>query len=64
MTRIRIPENAGRDFQIVVARAGNYAITNNKTGKNKVFIPCRDKAHAEEILKKLEEGNYEGEIWA
>jgi hypothetical protein len=63
MTRIQIPENAGKDFQIVVARAGNYAITNNKTGKNKVFIPCRDKAHAEEILEKLKKADHEGEIW-
>lgn len=63
MSRIRIPKNAGSEFQILVARAGNYAVTNNKTGKNKLFVPCRDREQAEEILRKLKEKDHQGEIW-
>lgn len=61
--RIRIPKQAGAEFQIVVARAGNYAISNNKTGTNKVFIPCRDREQAEEILRRLQVDNRPDEIW-
>jgi hypothetical protein len=63
MSRIRIPENAGADFEILIARAGNYAVSNNKTGKNKVFIPCRDREQAEDLLRKLKEKDHDGEIW-
>ena len=63
MARIQIPENAGTDFHILIARAGNYAVWNNKTGKHKVFIACRDREQAEEILRKLKEKEHDGEIW-
>ena len=63
MSRIQIPENAGSEFHILIARAGNYAVSNNKTGKNKVFIPCRDREQAEGLLRKLNEKDHDGEIW-
>ena len=63
MARIQIPKNAGSDFRILIARAGNYAVWNNKTGKNKVFIACRDREQAEAVLRKLREKDYDREIW-
>jgi hypothetical protein len=63
MARIRIPKNAGAEFEIIVAMAGNYAVWNHKTGKNKLLIPCRDKEQAEEILRVLKEKDHNGEIW-
>jgi hypothetical protein len=62
MTRIRIPKNAG-EFRIIVARAGNYAVCNDKTGKNKMIIHCRDHEQAENILKRLQEKDYDEDIW-
>ncbi len=62
MTRIRIPKNAG-EFRIIIARAGNYAVWNNKTGKNKLFIPCKNKAQAEEILRRLRKRDHNDEMW-
>lgn len=63
MARIQIPKNAGTDFHILIARAGNYAVWNNKNGKNKIFIACRDREQAEEVLRKLKEKDHDGEIW-
>ena len=60
--RIYIPKHAG-EFSIFVARAGNYAVRNDKTGKNQLIIPCRDREHAEEILRRLKEKDYDGELW-
>lgn len=62
MARIQIPDNVGECI-IIVAKAGNYAVTNSKTGKNKLFIPCRDKEQAEKILQQLNEKDHHGEIW-
>ena len=62
MGRLRIPKNAG-EFKIGVASAGNYIVWNNKSGKNKVLIPCRDKKQAESIWKQLNEKDHDGEIW-
>ena len=62
MARIHVPENAG-EFSIFFARGGNYAVKNDKTGKNQLIIPCRDKVHAEQILRRLKEKDHDGEIW-
>lgn len=62
MARIKIPKNLG-EVRIIIARAGNYAVCNDKTGKNQLIIACRDKAQAEEILRRLKEKDHDGELW-
>ena len=62
MPRIRIPDNVG-ECEIVVAMAGNYAVSNGKTGKNRLWIVCRDRQHAEEVLRRIKERDHDGEIW-
>ena len=62
MARIQIPDNAG-EFSVFIARAGNYAVRNDKTGKSQLIIPCRNEEHAEEILRRLKEKDHDGEIW-
>ena len=54
MPRIRVPKNAGH-FSIDIAYAGNYIVTNDKSGGNSIIIPCRDQEQAEELCKKLNE---------
>jgi hypothetical protein len=61
MPRIRVPKNVG-PYHILVASAGNYAVWNRRRGKNKVYIVCRDRAHAEEICQRLNGGEH-GEMW-
>jgi hypothetical protein len=58
----QIPKYPGKDFKIITAYAGNPLVINGKTGKNKVRIPCRSWSDAERVLKKLIEGDHNGEI--
>lgn len=62
MPRYRIPKNAGL-FHVVIAMAGNYAVANDKTGGNKIVVPCRDEATAKELCRKLNDEDHDGEIW-
>jgi hypothetical protein len=56
-----IPDKAG-PYRIVTAMAGNPLVTNDKTGKKRVNIACRDHAQAEEVCRRLNEGEHNGSI--
>lgn len=60
--RIRVPENVG-ECEVVVAMAGNYAVCNRKSGKNRLWIVCRDREQAEEVLRRIKEHDHDGELW-
>jgi hypothetical protein len=62
MPRHRIPKDAGT-FEVIRARAGNWAVWNNRRGKNRVWIVCRDKPHAEEVRDRLNAQDRPDEIW-
>ncbi len=39
--------------------AGNLAVMNEiKNAPNKIIIPCRSRAHGEEIIRKITEAKY------
>lgn len=61
MPIITIPENAGR-FRVRIAKAGNYIVLNDRTGKNQVVIPCRDREQAEELCRRLNAGEHDGQV--
>ncbi len=62
MPRIHVPKNIG-ECEIITAKAGNFAIWNRKSGKNKFMIPCRDLEQAEKILQKIRKKNHNDELW-
>jgi hypothetical protein len=62
MPKFQIPKSPG-EFHVVEAKSGNPLITNNKSGKGKVLIPCRDWQHADEVMDKLKDFNKGGELW-
>lgn len=62
MARYNIPKSAG-EFHIQNSLAGTPIVWNNKNGKNKVLIPCRDNKHAKEVLEKIKSLPNGGEIW-
>ena len=63
MAKIAIPKNPGV-FRVIIARAGNYLVTNDRGGKNGINIACASQAQADEICRKLNEGDHNGEIHA
>jgi hypothetical protein len=62
MPRHVIPKNAG-PFKVVTARGGNPLVTNNYTGQRQVRIPCRDEQQANELCRRLNEGDHEDEVF-
>lgn len=62
MPRIILPKHPGV-FRVAIARAGNYIVLNDKTGKSQIIIPCQNKIEAEELCARLNMGDHKGEIW-
>jgi len=62
MPRYQIPKAAGQ-FKIHESRSGSPMVWNNKTGRGKVLIPCRDYKQAREVLDKVSAMSNGGELW-
>jgi len=62
MPRYQIPRAAG-EFEIFESKAGSPMVWNRKTGRGKILIPCRDEAHAQEVLEKVSTMKNGGELW-
>ena len=56
-----IPANAGQ-FRVETARAGNLIVINDRTGKNRVIIPVRSQAQADELCVRLNAGDHNGQV--
>ena len=61
MARITLPKNPGL-FRVQTARAGNHVVINDRTGKNQVIIRCHDLEKAEELCRRLNAGEHNGEV--
>jgi hypothetical protein len=61
MAIVTIPENAGQ-FRVSTAKVGNYIVFNDRTGKNQVIIPCQDHDQAEELCRRLNAGEHNGQV--
>ena len=62
MPHITLPKHPGL-FRVATARAGNFIVINDKTGKSQVIIPCQNKKEAEELCARLNKGDHNGVIW-
>ena len=61
MSTYQIPENVGQ-CRVIVAKAGNPLVTNDKTGKNKLLIACKTQEQADEICERINSGDHNGTI--
>jgi hypothetical protein len=57
MALYQIPKNAGFVFHTIPSKAGSPIVTNGMTGKNEVFIPCKDVRMAEKVIRLLSDKN-------
>lgn len=62
MAKKMLPKNPGT-FRVSTAKAGNYIVLNDRTGKNQVIIPCRDRQQAEDLCRRLNAGEHDGEVF-
>ena len=63
MGRIQIPENPGQ-FRIEESYAGTPLITNGKSGKKKIHIPCKTMKQAQELCRRLNAGDHDGQVYS
>jgi len=56
-----IPPNIGK-VRVMMALGGRYAVWNGKDKKLKFEILCRTRQTAEEVAKKINRGEHNGEI--
>ncbi|HEX8904176.1 MAG TPA: hypothetical protein VF771_05000 [Longimicrobiaceae bacterium] len=47
----RLPGNSG------------WTVWDGRTGRNSFSLPCRDRAQAEELCRRINEHDHDGEIW-
>jgi hypothetical protein len=56
-----IPANIGK-VRVMMALGGRYAVWNGKDGRNRFEILCRTRKAAEEVARKINTKQHEGEI--
>jgi hypothetical protein len=63
MARIQIPDNPGQ-FRVIDSYAGTPLVINNKTGKKRITIPCKTAKQAEELCRRLNAGEHDGQVYS
>jgi hypothetical protein len=63
MATYQIPKECGT-CRVITARAGNPLVTNDRTGKNKVLIPCTSHEQAQGICDLINRGEHNGTVHA
>lgn len=63
MSQHIIPKNSG-PYRIVTSMAGLPLVENDRKGKAKVRIACKTAEEAQEICRRLNEGDHNGIIHA
>lgn len=61
MATYTLPGNPGF-FRVIIGMTGNYIVTNDRTGKNQVLIPCASRREADELCERLNRGDHNGAI--
>ncbi len=57
----KIPPNAGK-VRVAMYLGGKYTVWNGKQGQHEFAIICRNRKQAEEIAKKINSKDHNGEI--
>jgi hypothetical protein len=61
LATIKIPENTGK-VRVAIYLGGKYTVWNGKQGQHEFAIICRNRKQAEEIAKKINSKDHNGEI--
>ncbi len=61
MALFKIPQNTGK-VRVAMYLGGKYAVWNGKQGQHEFKILCRDRKHAEEVARKINNKEHNGEI--
>ena len=61
MPKISVPPNTGK-VRVAMGLGGKFTVWNGKQGKNEFVITCRNRKQAEEVAKKINSRDHNGEI--
>jgi hypothetical protein len=58
---VKVPPNTGK-VRVAVTLGNKFTVWNGKQGKHEFAIPCRNRKQAEEIARKINAKEHNGEI--
>ena len=61
MAKYSIPPNAGK-VRVAMGLGGKYTVWNGKQGRDEFVITCRTRKQAEEVARKINRKEHNGEI--
>jgi hypothetical protein len=61
MPKISVPPNTGK-VRVAMGLGGKFTVWNGKQGKNEFVILCRNRKQAEEVARKINSRDHNGEV--
>jgi hypothetical protein len=61
MALYKVPKNIGK-VRVAMGLGGRFTVWNGKQGKDEFVILCRDRKQAEEVARKINAKEHNGEI--
>jgi hypothetical protein len=61
MPKIHVPANTGK-VRVAMGLGGKFTVWNGKQGKNEFSIVCRNRKQAEEVARRINSREHQGEI--
>jgi hypothetical protein len=59
--KVKIPQNAGK-VRVAMRLGGKFTVWNGKQGQHEFVIFCRNRKHAEELVKKINSKDHDGSV--
>jgi hypothetical protein len=57
----KVPPNTGK-VRVAMTQGNKFTVWNGKQGQHEFAIICRDRKQAEEVAKKINNGDHKGEV--
>ena len=61
MPKLSVPPNTGK-VRVAMGLGGKFTVWNGKQGKHEFVVICRNRKQAEEVAKKINSRDHNGEI--
>jgi hypothetical protein len=61
MPKVAVPPNTGK-VRVAMGLGGKFTVWNGKQGKHEFVVVCRNRKQAEEIARKINSREHNGEI--
>jgi hypothetical protein len=61
MPKVQVPPNTGK-VRVAMGLGGKFTVWNGKQGKHEFVIICRNRKQAEEIARKINSRDHNGEV--